>query len=103
MHWFSVLSIQCQLLTLELIPDLGHAPVVVGRNSKQLWVEVDAEFVDRQSEDGVRACSRMLRFPLIFSFFSVPIFDHRAPSKPRPHHGRSGFSSERPADTETQY
>jgi hypothetical protein len=72
MHWFSVLSIQCQLLTLELIPDLGHAPVVVGRNSKQLWVEVDAEFVDRQSEDGVRACSRMLRFPLIFSFFFSP-------------------------------
>ena len=24
--------------------------------------------MDRQSEDGVRACSRMLRFPLIFSF-----------------------------------
>jgi hypothetical protein len=47
MHWFSVLSIQCQLLTLELIPDLGHAPVVVGKNSKQLRVEVDAEFENR--------------------------------------------------------
>ena len=43
-------------------------PVVVGKNSKQPRVEVAAEFVDRQSEDGVRACSRMLRFPLIFSF-----------------------------------
>ena len=42
-------------------------PVVVGKNSKQPRIEVAAEFVDRQSEDGVRACSRMLRFPLIFS------------------------------------
>ena len=85
-------------------------PVVVGKNSKQPRVEVAAEFVDRQSEDGVRACSRMLRFPLIFSFpflsflfFSGPIFDHRAPSKPRSHHGRSGSQSVRPVDIETQY
>jgi hypothetical protein len=55
-----------------LIPDLGHAPVVVVKNSKQLRVEVAAEFVDRQSEDGVRACSRMLRFPLIFSLLFSP-------------------------------
>jgi hypothetical protein len=72
MHELSVLSFQCQLLTLELIPDLGLALVVVGKNSKQPRVEVAAEFVDRQSEDGVRACSRMLRFPLIFSFLFGP-------------------------------
>ena len=43
----------------------------------QARVEVAAEFVDRQSEDGVRACSRMLRFPLIFSF---PFFSFQARS-----------------------
>ena len=37
------------------------------------------------------------------SFFSGPIFDHRAPSKPRSRYGRSGSQSERPVDTETQY
>ena len=35
------------LLALELIPDLGHAPVVVGKNSKQLRVEVAAEIENR--------------------------------------------------------
>jgi hypothetical protein len=47
MHEFGVLAFQCQLLTLELIPDFGHAPVVVGKNSKQPRVEVTAEFENR--------------------------------------------------------
>ncbi len=41
------ISLRKRLLALKLIPDLGHAPVVVVKNSKQLGLEVAAEFEKR--------------------------------------------------------